>query len=1271
VFLLDPASAVPGLGGPDFSGPGGTVPGAPQDLIFSASDLVAASECEYRTLRILDEKLGRSPKAEFPDDEMQRRAGTLGDRHEEKVLAGLIRQYGVWDAGRGSGVYSIDRGNNTRGDLLAKQAETELALRAGADVVFQATFFDGEFLGYADFIVNEAAGTGSPGRYEVWDTKLARHAKVGALLQLAAYGDQLLGMGLEPSPRVTLVLGAVVDGDYVRSHHSLPDLLPVFRERRDRFRDLTAAHREQDTAVTWQQAGITYCGRCNYCAEQVQIHRDLLMVGGMSTVRRKKLMAEGVTTIDALADLPPGKASGPVARLRDQARIQLGRDVPDGSRTFSKDGEDHTVAFKVLPEHALADIPAPSPGDIFFDFEGDPLWQDPATGQWGLEYLFGVVEAPDGHPAAGAAGATDSAAGPVFRPFWAHSRSGERQAFLDFLGYVEERRARFPDLHVYHYAAYEKSALRNLSVRHLAGEDIVDNWLREGVLVDLYATARHSLRISEPSYSIKKLEPLYMGDNLRSGDVKDAGASVVAYAAYCAARDGGDAAGAAAILASISDYNEYDCLSTLRLRDWLLGLRDRSRVPAPGPAGGAGQRTAHRPDGVPAPLRPDVPGGPEAEPTPGELRLKEYLAGLPDTRPWTPDERAIAMVAAATGYHRRERKQFWWEHFDRTDAEIDKWPDHRNVFVVDTAEVAADWALAKPTVRMRTRTLRLAGTMSEGSDFKPGSTWCRLYDAPLPDGLADSSGNTGRGFTFGTLVTAVEDHPRIPGHSIITIEEKETGKVPAYPHIPVALTEDQPVRTPSIEAALAELAEEVGALVPSLPRHPGVDILRKRPPRFRSLSGPAPVGTGIRDTDGAEADSAVARDYVGAITTSLLDLDHSYLAVQGPPGTGKTYVGSHVIARLVALGWKIGVVGQSHAVVENMLRTAIETAGVDPFRVAKKVVGAQTVPWKQKKDDDVAALLASPGGALVGGTAWTMTGKSVPAGSLDLLVIDEAGQFSLANTLAVARAAKRLLLLGDPQQLPQVTQGSHPEPVDESALGWLAAGHATLPENLGYFLADSWRMHPELCHAVSVLSYDGKLEAAPAASLRSLAELAAGVETVFVAHSGNTTSSPEEAAEVVRQAQRHIGLKWLPGGDQAARPLAAEDILVVAAYNAQVQLIRQALHLAGLAGVRVGTVDKFQGQEAPVVLVSMACSAVVEAPRGAEFLLNRNRINVAVSRGQWRAVIVRSPELTNYMPSKPGVLEELGAFIGLSPGRRLPASRRPGNQHGTGGQPRG
>lgn len=1199
------------------------------DLIFSATDLVNASECEYRLLRTLDEKLGRTPKAMFATDPMRQRAGELGDLHELTVLASLVAKYGTSDGAAPGGVYRLDRGPTTRDALLARHAETENALRSGADVVFQATFFDGEFLGYADFLVNENAGTGKPGRYQVWDTKLARHAKVGALLQLAAYGDQLESMNLQPSPHATLVLGTQVAGDWLRSVHSLPDLLPVFRDRRRRFRDLTRSHRAVGQPVPWQQPGVMHCGRCDYCAEQVQLHRDLLMVAGMSTAQRHTLHLRGITRVDQLAALEPAQATGSVARLRAQARMQLHLDAPDGSRTFSRDGADHTVSFKVLTGQTIGTLPAPSPGDIFFDFEGDPLWQDPEDGTWGIEYLFGVVENP-------LPGQADT---PSFRPFWAHSRAQEKRAFLAFLAYVEGRRKTYPDLHVYHYAAYEKSALRNLSLRHQAGEATVDDWLRSGLLVDLYATVRQSLRISEASYSIKKLEPLYMADNLRAGDVTDAGASVVAYAQYCALLEAAKDAQAAAVLASISDYNEYDCLSTLRLRDWLLTIAPASDA--------AGSHDAY--------LEPEEE---VLDGTPQEARLQEFLADLPEDRPATDDERAIAMVAAATGYHRRERKQFWWQHFDRVEAPLETWEDQRNVFVVTAATTVSDWAVATPRARMRTRITSLRGIMTEGSDFRAGSTWCRLFDAPAPDGMRDPaagprSNATGRGFSFGTTIKAVEPDPEHPEQTIITIAEKETAKVPAYPNAPMALTEDEPLRTASIEAALTALATDVAEALPALPAHPGLAILRRQRPAFRTLSAPVPVPTPERQGALGDGDLDAGPDYVSAMTESLLELENSYLAVQGPPGTGKTFVGAHVVARLVAAGWKIGVVAQSHSVVENFLRRAIDTGGVDSAVVAKKVVSktadAPDVPWRLKADGDVGSILARPGGCLVGGTAWTMTGKEVPAGSLDLLVIDEAGQFSLANTLSVSQAASRLLLLGDPQQLPQVTQGTHPEPVDESALGWLIDRHRTLPRELGYFLADSWRMHPVLCGAVSRLSYEGRLHSAAAASTRSLETLPPGVETVFVNHTGQTVSSAEEAAEVVNQVRRHCGLRWSAGDGQDSRDLVEEDILVVAAYNAQVAMIRTFLDRAGLHGVRVGTVDKFQGQEAPVVLVSMACSAIAEAPRGAEFLLNRNRINVAVSRGQWRAVIVRAPELTSFLPTWPKALEELGAFLGLSP----------------------
>ncbi|WP_419707921.1 DEAD/DEAH box helicase [Promicromonospora sp. NFX87] len=380
--------------------------------------------------------------------------------------------------------------------------------------------------------------------------------------------------------------------------------------------------------------------------------------------------------------------------------------------------------------------------------------------------------------------------------------------------------------------------------------------------------------------------------------------------------------------------------------------------------------------------------------------------------------------------------------------------------------------------------------------------------------------------------------------------------------------------------------------------------------------------------------------------------------MQGPPGTGKTHVGSHVIAKLVGAGWRVGVVAQSHAAVENMLSAVVDKADVPAELVAKKqrAKGAEQAsgqPWEELSSTQLADFAAnSSGGCVVGGTAWDFAHERWPDEGLDLLVIDEAGQFSLADTIAVGRSAQRLLLLGDPQQLPQVSQGKHPEPVDESALAWLAAGSAVLPDGLGYLLPESWRMHPDVCAAVSRLSYAGRLSAHPVTTTRSLDGVTPGVLHVPVVHEGRSTASPEEAAEAVRQVQNVLGRTWTPGGGGSPRPLGVGDVVVVAAYNAQVHLVRQALRDAGLDGVPVGTVDMFQGREAPVAILTLAASTPDDVSRGMGFLLSRNRINVAVSRAQWRAVVISSPRLTDYLPGDleaDGVrrLMELGGFLRL------------------------
>jgi uncharacterized protein len=407
--------------------------------------------------------------------------------------------------------------------------------------------------------------------------------------------------------------------------------------------------------------------------------------------------------------------------------------------------------------------------------------------------------------------------------------------------------------------------------------------------------------------------------------------------------------------------------------------------------------------------------------------------------------------------------------------------------------------------------------------------------------------------------------------------------------------------------------------------------LLRRAPRTRS-GAPLPRST----------------DTIADITAAALDLDSSYLAVHGPPGTGKTYTAAQVINRLVAEhSWRIGVVAQSHATVENLLDAVID-AGLEPGRVAKKRYDHHAPRWQEIDGSDYAAFIADTTGCVIGGTAWDFANANrVLPGSLDLLVIDEAGQFCLANTIAVAPAAANLLLLGDPQQLPQVSQGTHPEPVDTSALDWLVDGRRTLPDERGYFLDQSYRMHPAVCAAVSALSYEGRLQShIECTAARHLDGYRPGVHVRPVCHQGNSTESPEEADVIAAEIEQLLGASWTD--EHGTRPLATSDVLVLAPYNAQVALLRQRLTSAGLGEVRVGTVDKFQGGQAPVVFISMTASSVDELPRGISFLLNRNRLNVAVSRAQYAAMIVRSELFTEYLPATPASLVDLGAFLALS-----------------------
>ncbi len=1138
---------------------------AGDSIIYSASDLASAARCEYALLREFDAKLGRGQRVSVTD-ELLARTASLGDEHEQRRLDQLRDEHD-------RGVAVIGRPVPfTLENVTAAADQTMRAIDRGAPVVYQAAMFDGRFVGFADFLVRR------DGKYQVSDTKLARSAKVTALLQIAAYADTLSDAGIPVHPEAELILG---NGTAVT--YQVDELIPVYREQRARLQRLLDDHHAGGVPVRWEDEGVRACFRCPVCEEQVRAADDLLLVAGMRVTQRAKLIDAGITTITGLAE-----HSGPVANVSARSLTAM---VAQAKLQISQRGTG-TPQFEVSDARPLALLPNPDEGDLFFDFEGDPLWTADGV-DWGLEYLFGVLEG-------GKAG--------TFHPLWAHNRPDERKALIDFLALVAKRRKRFPNMHIYHYAAYEKTALLRLAGRHGVGEDEVDDLLRSGTLVDLYPIVRKSIRTGAESLSLKALEPLYMGSKLRSGDVTTATDSITQYALYSELRANGELDKAMAVLKEIEDYNQYDCLSTRELRNWLLIQAFESGV-------------------TPVGAQPVSDGGAIEQADALAVQLEKF-AGVAASPDRTPEQTAVALVSAARGYHRREDKPFWWAHFNRLNYPVDEWSGEADVFIVEQAKVAVDWH-KPPRAHKLQRRIQLTGELARGA-INAGSEVYALYDPPAPSGLTD---NPDRRATGRAQVMEVND-PSVPGEVIVCERTPPDGST--FHELPFALTPGGPVNTKPLRDAIEAAATDLAAGLPHLPRTAVADILLRQRPRTRS-------GADLPRSGGAIDD----------ITAALLDLDSSYVAVHGPPGTGKTHTAAHVITRLVAdHGWRIGVVAQSHAVVENLLQGAIK-AGIDPTRVAKKKSDRADVAWQQISESEYAGFITGTAGCVIGGTAWDFANSGrVPPGSLDLLVIDEAGQFCLANTIAVAASAANLLLLGDPQQLPQVSQGTHPEPVDGSALGWLVEDHRTLPAERGYFLDRTHRMHPAVCAPVSALSYEGRLQPyTEVTAARRLDGYSPGLQVLRVPHEGNATESPEEAEAIVDLIHALVGMDWTADG--GTRPLRSNDVLVLAPYNAQVVLLRRQLAGAGLGEVRVGTVDKFQGAEAPVAIISMTASSVADIPRGIPFLLNRNRLNVAISRAQYAAVIVRADALTEYLPAAPNGLVELGAFLALTAPDRM------------------
>ncbi len=751
---------------------------------------------------------------------------------------------------------------------------------------------------------------------------------------------------------------------------------------------------------------------------------------------------------------------------------------------------------------------------------------------------------------------------------WVYSEKEERVAFETVVDEILRSWDSNPGMHVYHYAPYEPAAFKRLMGRYATRESEVDRMLRAGLFVDLHAIVKRALRASVERYSIKDLEPFY--DFRRDVKLEDANTNlrIVARALELGVLN----VITPNVRAAVEGYNLDDCKSALKLRGWLEQLRaslvaDGTQVPRPQPKEGV----------APEPI---------SERARRVLSLVTALtAGIPTEREERSEEQqAQWLLAHLLDWHRREEKAPWWELFRLCDL---------------TEEELLDEKAAVAGLRF---VARIGGTKKSPIDrysYPPQETAVQSGDElRLPDGT-----------NFGS-VEAIDRVARM-------LDIKKRG-VQADVH-PAAVFAHSVVNSDVLADALLRIADDVveHGISDGTRYRAAREILIQRPPRLR-----------LGQFEIREGETAV-QFAVGIVA----DLDDTVLAIQGPPGAGKTYTGARMICELVRKGARVGVSAVSHKVIRNLLDAVMKAAdefGLQVMCVQKVQKKSETPSRIEETTNNGAALarLTDERANVVGGTLW-LWAKPEALNAVDVLFIDEAGQMSLANVIAASQAGQSVVLLGDPQQLDQPQQGSHPEGADVSALGHILGDHKTIPSDRGIFLPETWRLAPSICRFTSEVFYEGRLSAHAGLEHQALVGTSpfegAGLWVASVQHDGHQNSSVEEVDEIDRivAGLTRPGARWIDS-DEVARSMTANDVLLVAPYNVQVALLEERL---GPRGFRVGTVDKFQGQEAPVVIYSMATSAPEDAPHGMEFLYNLNRLNVATSRARCACILVASPRL--------------------------------------------
>lgn len=1106
--------------------------------ILSATDLSNFLNCRHRTALEMAEGRGKRRRPACADP-LAEALFARGLEHERSYLSRL--------AAAGKRITDLS-------DIKGREealAATLNAMGAGAEVIAQGALSAGRWHGRPDVLLRvDLPSALGPWSYEVADTKLAMDTRAGTIVQLGLYCD-LLAAAQSVNPQYFYVV--TPDADEPVKAYRVNDYAAYFRLLRRAYEAFVEGDEDVLLAATYPEP-VDHCDVCVWlpmCSEKRRRDDHLSLVAGITRLQRNELQVHSIDTVAKLADAPlplPFKprrgAQKSYIRVREQARVQV--EARSTNRAVSE------LIEPIESDRGLSRLPEPSSGDLFVDIEGDPF-----AGEAGREYLFGLVS-------------LDGRREPVYHAWWAPTISEEARAFDNVVTQIMDTWAAHPGMHVYHYAPYEPSALKRLMGRFAQHGKDIDALLRAGRFVDLYAVVRQGVRAGVQRYSIKSLEPLY--GFARLVPLLDANRSLRAMEQ--ALELDLPALMTRQVLDTIQGYNEDDCISALRLRDWLESLRldletKGRQIPRPQP------KTSEASENVT-----------EREQRVTALRARLVESVNPERRARDADQQARWLLAYLLDWHRREDKAGWWEYFRLLEL-----PEEE---LFDEPQAITGLELIERVEHIL------------GKKGTPTGSVIDRYRYPVQE-IEIRRGAELKIKTEEKLGTVVR-----VDRGARTIDIRKGPKM-AEVH-PSSAFEHEYINAEIIEDAIYAIGD---SFVRGDADRLAVRLLKAEVPSTTS-------GTFESRPDETAVDFAVR---VAA------DLSETILAIQGPPGAGKTFTGAQMIRALVAQGKRVGVIATGHSVIRNLLDAVSDAArrlGHDDVVLGHKVDepeddGGTVAKFGDNKDAHNA--LQSGKVNVLGGTAWLWSRPEF-AKSVDVLFVDEAGQMSLANVLAVTQAAGNVVLLGDPQQLEQPKKGTHPDGIGLSALQHMLGSHTTIPTGRGIFLPETWRLCPAIAAFTSEMFYESRLRSKAGLERQRLdgsAFIGGALWLVDVAHDGNRNASDEEVA-VVEQVVNVLlapGSTWI---DESGKPsqMTSGDVLVVAPFNAHVGRLAERLEQRGVA---VGTVDKFQGQEAPVVIYSMATSSPEDAPRGLEFLYSLNRLNVATSRARCAVFVVANPRL--------------------------------------------